>query len=239
MFDVAPNCVDAKLLQAELMLDDKDYGGQILACPPCDHPPCPRPPLPSPCKYKASVNTRQYLQHMHQCSPSSTHLDIVSYIPASTGIYTVTVWCLGVVAMMGILLKGQPNNVQALYLRGKSYFYMDDQSMAKRHFGEALKYDPEHTEAKAEFSKVRTLYKKKAQVSQPHALLGSLHQCHADLLIKTCTVYLLLLLTHHFKAILKSMNIDVVRLQSGLIKSCPPCSQLRTGTCHAVSHEPL
>ncbi len=32
MFDVAPNCVDAKLLQAELMLDDKDYGGQILAC---------------------------------------------------------------------------------------------------------------------------------------------------------------------------------------------------------------
>ena len=68
---------------------------------------------------------------------------------------------------MGILLKGQPNNVQALYLRGKSYFYMDDQSMAKRHFGEALKYDPEHKEAKAEFSKVRTLYKKKAQVSQP------------------------------------------------------------------------
>ncbi|DBA82696.1 TPA: hypothetical protein ACH3X1_006934 [Trebouxia sp. C0004] len=98
VFDVAPNCVDAKLLQAELMLDDKDYGG--------------------------------------------------------------------VVAMMGILLKGQPSNVQALYLRGKSYFYMDDQSMAKRHFGEALKYDPEHKEAKAEFSKVRTLYKKKAQAEE-------------------------------------------------------------------------
>jgi len=60
--------------------------------------------------------------------------------------------------MMGILLKGQPNNVPALYLRGKSYFYMDDQSMAKRHFGEALKYDPEHKEAKAEFTKVRSLY---------------------------------------------------------------------------------
>jgi tetratricopeptide (TPR) repeat protein len=101
--------------------------------------------------------------------------------------------------MMGILLKGQPNNVPALYLRGKSYFYMDDQSMAKRHFGEALKYDPEHKEAKAEFTKVRSLYKKKAQVSQPHALLGSLHQCHADLLMQVGTVYLLLLpLTHHF-----------------------------------------
>ena len=73
--------------------------------------------------------------------------------------------------MMGILLKGQPNNVQALFLRGKSYFYMDDQSMAKRHFGEALKYDPEHKDAKAEFSKVRALYKKKAQVSSSPATL--------------------------------------------------------------------
>ena len=97
--------MDAKLLQAELMLDDKDYGG--------------------------------------------------------------------VVAMMGVLLKGQPDNVQALYLRGKSYFYMDDQSMAKRHFGEALKYDPEHEPAKAAFSKVRKLYKLKAQV-RAHRLCENL-----------------------------------------------------------------
>lgn len=27
VFDVAPNCVDAKLLQAETMLDERDYGG--------------------------------------------------------------------------------------------------------------------------------------------------------------------------------------------------------------------
>ena len=136
--------------------------------------------------------------------------------------------------MMGVLLKGQPNNVQALYLRGKSYFYMDDQSMAKRHFGEALKYDPEHKEATAEFSKVRTLYKKKAQVSQSHALLGSLRQRHADLLIQTGPVCLLLLLTDHFKGILKSMDIALAHLQSGLNKSCPPCSQLCTDTVSQV-----
>ena len=69
--------------------------------------------------------------------------------------------------MMGSLLKGQPDNVQALFLRGKSYFYLDDQSMAKRHFGEALKHDPDHKQAQAEFSKVRKLYKHKAQVSKP------------------------------------------------------------------------
>ena len=68
--------------------------------------------------------------------------------------------------MLGVLLKGQHDNVQALFLRGKSYFYLDDQSMAKRHFGEALKYDPEHKQAKAEFAKVKSLYKKKAQVRQ-------------------------------------------------------------------------
>jgi len=127
--------------------------------------------------------------------------------------------------------------VQALYLRGKSYFYMDDQSMAKRHFGEALKYDPEHKEAKAEFTKVRTLYKKKAQVSQPYALLGSLYQFHADLVIQTGTAYLLLLLlTHHFKGIFKSMDIDMVHLQSAVIMSCLSCSQLCTGT---LSHRSL
>lgn len=75
--------------------------------------------------------------------------------------------------MMGILLKGQPDNVEALVLRGRSYFYMDDQSMAKRHFGEALKHDPDHKQAKAEFSKVRGLYKKKAQVSQTLFILST------------------------------------------------------------------
>jgi len=37
MFNVAPNCINAKLLQPELMLD---CGGQILACPPHAHPSC-------------------------------------------------------------------------------------------------------------------------------------------------------------------------------------------------------
>ena len=77
----------------------------------------------------------------------------------------------GVIAMMGILLKGQPSNVQALILRGKSYFYIDDLDMAKRHFGEALKHDPDHQQAKAQFSKVRSLHKKKSQVGLSPNLL--------------------------------------------------------------------
>ena len=60
-----------------------------------------------------------------------------------------------VVATTGRLLKNEPSNLQALVLRGQGYFYSGDHDLAKRHYGEALKYDPDHKEAKAEFSKVR------------------------------------------------------------------------------------
>jgi DnaJ family protein C protein 3 len=59
-----------------------------------------------------------------------------------------------VVATTGRLLKNEPSNLQALVLRGQGYFYSGDHDLAKRHFGEALKYDPDHKEAKAEFGKV-------------------------------------------------------------------------------------
>ena len=34
VFDLAPHCIDAKLLQAEMMLDDKDYGGVQICLTP-------------------------------------------------------------------------------------------------------------------------------------------------------------------------------------------------------------
>ena len=90
-----------------------------------------------------------------------------------------------VVATTGRLLKSDPSNLQvrgqtcfplftlmtptpimsyqwmdtpsqALVLRGQGYFYSGDHDLAKRHYGEALKYDPDYKDAKTEFSKVRT-----------------------------------------------------------------------------------
>ncbi|KAF5830077.1 DnaJ-like protein [Dunaliella salina] len=61
-----------------------------------------------------------------------------------------------VVAVSGNLLKSQPKNLQALILRGKAYFYLHDHDLAKRHFGEALKYDPDCKDAKTEFNRVKT-----------------------------------------------------------------------------------
>ncbi len=62
-----------------------------------------------------------------------------------------------VVATTGRLLKSDPSNLQALTLRGKGYFYSGDHDLAKRHYGEALKHDPDYSDAKKEFSKVREL----------------------------------------------------------------------------------
>ena len=41
-------------------------------------------------------------------------------------------------------------------------------NLAKRHFGEALQYDPDHKVARAEFKKVKNLQKRKQQVEPIH-----------------------------------------------------------------------
>ncbi|KAK9811786.1 hypothetical protein WJX72_009936 [[Myrmecia] bisecta] len=101
VFEVAQDCIEAKLVEANLLLADQDYGG--------------------------------------------------------------------VAAVTGHLLKGEPGNIEALYLRGTAYFYLNDQDLAKRHFGEALKYDPDHEQVKAAFRKVKNLYKKKGKAEAAEA----------------------------------------------------------------------
>eukprot|EP00955_Chlamydomonas_euryale_P086025 364187-Chlamydomonas_euryale.AAC.3 len=60
-----------------------------------------------------------------------------------------------VIALTGRLLKGEPSSLPALVMRGKGYFYAGDDDLAKRHFGEALKYDPDYQDAREAFNKVR------------------------------------------------------------------------------------
>lgn len=73
-----------------------------------------------------------------------------------------------VVVTTGRLLKSDPSNLQALVMRGQGYFYAGDHDMAKRHFGEALKHDPDYKQARAEFGKVKD-YDRKRQRAQTAA----------------------------------------------------------------------
>ncbi len=58
------------------------------------------------------------------------------------------------IADSGEILKKEPNNVNALLLRGMSYYSVGDNEMAQRHFKEGLASDPDHPEMKKWFSKV-------------------------------------------------------------------------------------
>ncbi|KAL6752449.1 DnaJ-like protein [Haematococcus lacustris] len=66
-----------------------------------------------------------------------------------------------VVAVTGRLLKNEPSNLKALVLRGIAYYRLHDHDLAKRHFGEALKFEPDYTEARQQFNKVKAFDRKR------------------------------------------------------------------------------
>ena len=63
------------------------------------------------------------------------------------------------------MLKAEPGNAEALLLRSRAYFMLNDLSMSKRHLAEVLKYDDGHAAARAEFKKIKDLIKLKEKVS--------------------------------------------------------------------------
>ncbi|KAK9794626.1 hypothetical protein WJX73_001573 [Symbiochloris irregularis] len=63
----------------------------------------------------------------------------------------------GAIALTGVLLKSQPGHVEALVLRGKAFALMGDLDSAKRHYGEALRHDPDDGPAQAAFQTAKRL----------------------------------------------------------------------------------
>jgi DnaJ family protein C protein 3 len=70
-----------------------------------------------------------------------------------------------VVTELGKLLKIEPGNTEALLMRGWAYLYLGDEETGTRHFREVLRFDPEHSEAKAAHKKIKSIaqLRKKAQ----------------------------------------------------------------------------
>ncbi|KAH8062454.1 hypothetical protein JL722_3372 [Aureococcus anophagefferens] len=59
-------------------------------------------------------------------------------------------------------LKAAPDDLEALELRGLAYYRLADHAMAKTHWQQALRSDPEHEGCKAGYKKLRALTKKDA-----------------------------------------------------------------------------
>ncbi|KAH9310034.1 hypothetical protein KI387_037945, partial [Taxus chinensis] len=66
----------------------------------------------------------------------------------------------GAIAETGSILKSNENDLEALLLRGKAYYYLSDHDVAMRHYQKGLRLDPEHSELKKEYFKLKNLLKK-------------------------------------------------------------------------------
>ncbi|XVE76199.1 hypothetical protein DITRI_Ditri12bG0154100 [Diplodiscus trichospermus] len=60
----------------------------------------------------------------------------------------------------GYILKEDENNLEALLLRGRSYYYLADHDVAQRHYQKGLRLDPEHSELKKAYFGLKNLLKK-------------------------------------------------------------------------------
>ncbi|KAF8397666.1 hypothetical protein HHK36_016587 [Tetracentron sinense] len=66
----------------------------------------------------------------------------------------------GAISESGYILKEDENNLEALLLRGRAYYYLADHDVALRHFQKGLRLDPEHSELKKAYFGLKNLLKK-------------------------------------------------------------------------------
>ncbi|XP_010684112.1 dnaJ protein P58IPK homolog [Beta vulgaris subsp. vulgaris] len=66
----------------------------------------------------------------------------------------------GVIAEAGYILKEDENNLGALLVRGRAYYYLGDHDVAMRHYQKGLRLDPEHSELKKAYFGLKNLLKK-------------------------------------------------------------------------------
>ncbi|XP_020087008.1 dnaJ protein P58IPK homolog B [Ananas comosus] len=65
-----------------------------------------------------------------------------------------------VISETGYILKQDEDNLVALLLRGRAYYYLSDHDVASRHFQKGLRLDPEHTDLKKAYFGLKNLLKK-------------------------------------------------------------------------------
>ncbi|KAJ4779348.1 DnaJ protein P58IPK [Rhynchospora pubera] len=65
-----------------------------------------------------------------------------------------------VISESGYILKQEEDNLEALLLRGRAYYYLSDHDVAMRHYQKGLRLDPEHGELKKAYFGLKNLLKK-------------------------------------------------------------------------------
>ncbi|KAL5546184.1 hypothetical protein UlMin_005871 [Ulmus minor] len=66
----------------------------------------------------------------------------------------------GAISESGYILKENEDNLEALLLRGRAYYYLADHDVAIRHYQKGLRLDPEHSDLKKAYFGLKNLLKK-------------------------------------------------------------------------------
>ncbi|KAJ6840634.1 dnaJ protein P58IPK-like protein A [Iris pallida] len=85
----------------------------------------------------------------------------------------------GAISETGYILKEDENNLEALLLRGRAYYYLSDHDVASRHFQKGLRLDPEHNELKKAYFGLKNLLKK-TKSAEDNAAKGKLRMAVED-----------------------------------------------------------
>ena len=111
LFDIAPFCTEAKLIEAELLLEEQDYGGVT--------PHSLMPEGGSNCPFRLSL---VYFLSRHEQVFMLISLCGFQHalIKARTSLLA------GVAIMTGQVLKADPGNLEGLVLRGRTYIHLGD-----------------------------------------------------------------------------------------------------------------
>ncbi|XP_019444350.1 PREDICTED: dnaJ protein P58IPK homolog [Lupinus angustifolius] len=118
---------------------------------------------------KSALETAHSLYDLGNFTKSVEYIDkvVLVFSPACTKAKLLKVKLLiadkdyeGAIAESGFILKEDENNLEALLLRGRAYYYLADHDVATRHFQKGLRLDPEHSELKKAYFGLKKLLKK-------------------------------------------------------------------------------
>ncbi|KAG2603616.1 hypothetical protein PVAP13_5KG781800 [Panicum virgatum] len=84
-----------------------------------------------------------------------------------------------VISETGFVLKEDEDNLDALLLRGRAYYYLADHDVASRHYQKGLRLDPEHSDLKKAYFGLKNLLKK-TKSAEDNAAKGKLRLSAED-----------------------------------------------------------
>lgn len=131
---------------------------------------------------QSALQTAQSLYESANFTKSLEYIDkvVLVFSPACTKAKLLKVRLLiadkeyeGAIAESGFLLKEDENNLEALLLRGRAYYYLADHDVSTRHYQKGLRLDPEHSELKKAYFGLKNLLKK-SKSAEDNASKGKL-----------------------------------------------------------------